>query len=196
MNHIGVSRRIASAEERSRLRRLVTESKGTFPGGFIVRTAAEGAPDDEIRADVEFLGRTWEKIRTQGRAAQGSRAAASRPQPRRAHPARLRQQRLHRHLDRQRRGVRQGRRVRQPLPAQAGQPRQALHQARAHLRGVRHPAGARQGAAAQGLAQVRRLHRHQPHRSAGGHRRQHRQVRRPRLARASKTPSSRPTSKP
>ena len=63
VNHIGVSRRIGSAEDRSRLRRLVTEAKGTFPGGFIVRTAADGATDDEIRADVEFLGRTWEKIR-------------------------------------------------------------------------------------------------------------------------------------
>ena len=66
VNHIGVSRRIASADERSRLRRLVTEAKGTFPGGFIVRTAAEGAPEDEIRADVEFLGRTWEKTLAQG----------------------------------------------------------------------------------------------------------------------------------
>jgi Rne/Rng family ribonuclease len=65
VNHIGVSRRINSAEERSRLRHLVTEAKGNFPGGFIVRTAADGAPDDEIRSDVEFLGRTWEKIRTQ-----------------------------------------------------------------------------------------------------------------------------------
>src|SRR5437588_7473826 len=65
VNHIGVSRRINSAEERSRLRHVVTEAKGTFPGGFIVRTAADGAPDEEIRSDVEFLGRTWEKIRTQ-----------------------------------------------------------------------------------------------------------------------------------
>jgi ribonuclease G len=65
VNHIGVSRRINSAEERSRLRHLVTEAKGNFPGGFIVRTAADGAPDDEIRSDVEFLGRTWEKILTQ-----------------------------------------------------------------------------------------------------------------------------------
>ena len=65
VNHIGVSRRIGSAEERARLRRIVTESKGTFPGGFIVRTAAEGAPEDEIRSDVEFLGRTWDKIRAQ-----------------------------------------------------------------------------------------------------------------------------------
>jgi ribonuclease G len=65
VNHIGVSRRINSPEERSRLRRLVSEAKGSFPGGFIVRTAADGAPDDEIRSDVEFLGRTWEKILAQ-----------------------------------------------------------------------------------------------------------------------------------
>jgi len=65
VNHIGVSRRINSAEERSRLRHVVTDAKGTFPGGFIVRTAADGAPEEEIRSDVEFLGRTWEKIRTQ-----------------------------------------------------------------------------------------------------------------------------------
>ena len=63
VDHIGVSRKIASAENRSRLRRLVGESKGTFPGGFIVRTAAANASDDEIRTDVEFLGRTWDEIR-------------------------------------------------------------------------------------------------------------------------------------
>ncbi|MGB6198754.1 MAG: Rne/Rng family ribonuclease, partial [Candidatus Acidiferrales bacterium] len=63
VDHIGVSRRIGSAEDRSRLRRLVSEAKGTYPGGFIVRTAAGGATDDEIRADVEFLGHTWDKIR-------------------------------------------------------------------------------------------------------------------------------------
>ena len=66
VDHIGVSRRIGSAEDRSRLRRVVTEAKGTFPGGFIVRTAAAGATDEEIRADVEFLGRTWDSIRTTG----------------------------------------------------------------------------------------------------------------------------------
>jgi Rne/Rng family ribonuclease len=63
VDHIGVSRRIGSAEDRSRLRRLVTEAKGTYPGGFIVRTAASEASDEEIRTDVEFLGRTWDTIR-------------------------------------------------------------------------------------------------------------------------------------
>jgi len=63
IDHIGVSRKIASAENRSRLRRLVGEARGAFPGGFIVRTAAGGATDDEIRTDIEFLGHTWNEIK-------------------------------------------------------------------------------------------------------------------------------------
>jgi Rne/Rng family ribonuclease len=63
IDHIGVSRKIASAENRSRLRRLVSEARGSYPGGFIVRTAAGGASDDEIRTDIEFLGKTWNEIK-------------------------------------------------------------------------------------------------------------------------------------
>src|SRR5258708_8905661 len=63
IDHIGVSRQIASAENRSRLRRLVGEARGAYPGGFIVRTAAGGASDDEIRTDIEFLGKTWNEIK-------------------------------------------------------------------------------------------------------------------------------------
>jgi Rne/Rng family ribonuclease len=63
IDHIGVSRKIASAENRSRLRRLVGEARGAYPGGFIVRTAAGGASDEEIRTDIEFLGKTWNEIK-------------------------------------------------------------------------------------------------------------------------------------
>ncbi len=63
VHHTGVSRKIISAENRSRLRRLVSEAGGAYPGGFIVRTAAGGATDDEIRADIEFLGKTWNEIK-------------------------------------------------------------------------------------------------------------------------------------
>ena len=62
VDHVGVSRKINTAEERSRLRRLVSEYKGSFPGGFIVRTAAGHVSDADIRADVEFLGKTWHEI--------------------------------------------------------------------------------------------------------------------------------------
>ena len=66
LDHTGVSRKIASAEERSRLRHLVNDAKGSFGGGFIVRTAASQAAEEEVRADVEFLTRTWAEIKARG----------------------------------------------------------------------------------------------------------------------------------
>jgi ribonuclease G len=63
LDHTGVSRKIASAEERARLRHLVSEAKGTGGGGFIVRTAAGGAAPEDVKADVEFLMRTWAEIK-------------------------------------------------------------------------------------------------------------------------------------
>ena len=66
LDHTGVSRKIASAEERSRLRHLVTEAKGAAGGGFIVRTAAAAASPDEVRADVHFLTKTWAEIKERG----------------------------------------------------------------------------------------------------------------------------------
>ncbi|HEY0192957.1 MAG TPA: Rne/Rng family ribonuclease [Kofleriaceae bacterium] len=58
---VGVSRRIGSDKERRRLRDLVNEvrPKGS---GFIVRTAAEDASDQELRDDVDFLARLWGEI--------------------------------------------------------------------------------------------------------------------------------------
>ncbi|MGE0546496.1 MAG: ribonuclease E/G [Kofleriaceae bacterium] len=58
---VGVSRRIGSDKERRRLRDLVNEvrPKGS---GFIVRTAAEDANDQELRDDVDFLARLWAQI--------------------------------------------------------------------------------------------------------------------------------------
>jgi len=56
LQHVGVSRKISSGEARARLRHLVTEYNTKFPGGFIVRTAAETASEEEVRADIEYLG--------------------------------------------------------------------------------------------------------------------------------------------
>ncbi|HWG58183.1 MAG TPA: Rne/Rng family ribonuclease [Candidatus Acidoferrales bacterium] len=63
LDHTGVSRKIASADDRARLRHLVNEAKGSAGGGFIVRTAAASAAPEEVRADVEFLTRTWSEIK-------------------------------------------------------------------------------------------------------------------------------------
>jgi ribonuclease G len=71
VQQIGVSRRIGSDAERRRLRKLVG-SVGHKSGGFIVRTAAEGAADQEIRDDVEYLVRLWSEIQRRDRAIKGA----------------------------------------------------------------------------------------------------------------------------
>jgi Rne/Rng family ribonuclease len=63
VTHVGVSRKIASDEERQRLKRILINERGEASGGFIVRTAAEGASEDELRADLRFLIHLWEEIR-------------------------------------------------------------------------------------------------------------------------------------
>jgi ribonuclease G len=61
VEHIGVSRRIREEKERRRLREIIQTIKPPS-GGFIVRTASEGAEPDEIRNDMEFLLRLWNNI--------------------------------------------------------------------------------------------------------------------------------------
>ncbi len=60
-NHVGVSQRIASEEEKERLRSLVAPYCDE-KGGFIIRTAAEGIGKQEIEQDADFLKRLWQKI--------------------------------------------------------------------------------------------------------------------------------------
>jgi ribonuclease G len=61
VDHIGISRRIRDEKERKRLREIIQMIKPPS-GGFIVRTASEGAESDEIRNDMEFLLRLWNNI--------------------------------------------------------------------------------------------------------------------------------------
>src|SRR5690606_12733508 len=52
---IGVSARIEDEDERARLREILEDVSTDGRGGWIVRTAAEGAPRDALRADLMFL---------------------------------------------------------------------------------------------------------------------------------------------
>jgi ribonuclease G len=63
VSHIGVSRKIASDEERQRLKRVLVSERGEASGGFIVRTAAEGASEEDLRADLRFLLHLWDEIK-------------------------------------------------------------------------------------------------------------------------------------
>jgi len=64
VNHTGVSRKIESDGERRRLKEILLSEKGDASGGFIVRTAAAGASEEELRSDLRFLLNLWADIKT------------------------------------------------------------------------------------------------------------------------------------
>ena len=62
IEHLGVSRKIESSNERARLRTLIQRIRqdDSIPsGGFIVRTAGIGISEEDLRNDALFLVRTW-----------------------------------------------------------------------------------------------------------------------------------------
>jgi ribonuclease G len=76
VEHVGVSRKIESDNERMRLRKLIQQLRAEEDvpsGGFIVRTAGIGVAERELREDVRYLVRTWLDIRA---AAEKSKPAA------------------------------------------------------------------------------------------------------------------------
>ncbi len=63
VNHNGVSRKISSDDERRRLKRIIASEHQTGQGGFIVRTAAASAGEEDLRADIRFLLNLWREIK-------------------------------------------------------------------------------------------------------------------------------------
>ena len=66
IEHLGVSRKIESASERSRLRvaiQKIRAEEDVPSGGFIVRTAGVGVPEQDLRQDARYLVRTWTDMR-------------------------------------------------------------------------------------------------------------------------------------
>src|SRR6267143_1394349 len=65
VDHIGVSRKIESREERSRLRGIVREFREAhgFTGGVIIRTAAGGRPKEDILGDLDSFHKIWTDMR-------------------------------------------------------------------------------------------------------------------------------------
>ncbi|MBC2770864.1 ribonuclease G [Pusillimonas minor] len=66
--HVGISQKIESEEERNALRERVTKlmPEGEA-GGFIVRTQAEGASDEELAADLSYLRILWGRIQAKAK---------------------------------------------------------------------------------------------------------------------------------
>ena len=62
-SHIGISQKIENEQEREALRNKVQSlQQPDDKGGFIVRTMAEDASDEDLKADVDYLRRTWSTI--------------------------------------------------------------------------------------------------------------------------------------
>ncbi len=64
MQSVGVSQKIEDEEERNRLRRILGSfaEESALPSGFIARTAAEGASEQALHHDMQFLQRLWQSI--------------------------------------------------------------------------------------------------------------------------------------
>ncbi|KPW87453.1 RNAse G [Pseudomonas congelans] len=64
--HVGISLKIEDEAERERLKKVVSDCVALEgikeSGGFILRTAAEGAGADEILMDIRYLRRLWDQI--------------------------------------------------------------------------------------------------------------------------------------
>ena len=75
VDHIGVSRKIESRDERSRLRGIVREFREAhgFTGGVIIRTAAGGRPKEDIVGDLDAFHTIWTEMRQRN---ESSRAPA------------------------------------------------------------------------------------------------------------------------
>jgi ribonuclease G len=73
VGHVGVSRKIESDAERRRLKEILLSERGEATGGFIVRTAASGASEEELRSDLRFLLNLWTDIKARS---EGSKSPA------------------------------------------------------------------------------------------------------------------------
>ena len=63
LDHVGVSARIEDEAERRRLRGLVRDLRAAdLPGGYIVRTAGDGASPEAVALDMQMLHRIWRAI--------------------------------------------------------------------------------------------------------------------------------------
>jgi ribonuclease G len=60
--HIGVSQRIENETEREALRNQLMKLLPDNAGGFIVRTHAEDATDEELQTDIQYLHMRWREI--------------------------------------------------------------------------------------------------------------------------------------
>ena len=66
---VGVSARIEDEAERARLKGIVAAVAGDSGHGYIVRTNAEGQPQEALAEDIAYLQRAWQQVERDSREA-------------------------------------------------------------------------------------------------------------------------------
>ncbi len=149
VDHVGVSRKIESREERARLRGIVREFREQhgFTGGVIIRTAASGRSKEDIVSDLTYFHQVWTEIRQKMEGRRPPALAVPGAEPGHQAAAGPADRRLFGGADRQRAGVPARDGARRADHAQPAAAREALHEGLPDPGGVRRPGGDRQGAA-------------------------------------------------
>ena len=173
---LGVSRRLDD-DERNRLKDIL-KRLNVKEGGVIVRTAAEGASEEDIERDLVFLQRLWKSIQAQGEDREGARArlpggrAAAARRPRSLH------RRLREGVHRRRAHAQAHRRLPEEDVAAHGRARRPLPREDAAHGVVRRRAGDQVDDRPARRPAVRRLSHLRLRRGVHRHRRQHGPLRR------------------
>ena len=64
--HVGVSQRIETEAERTRLTEFITNNEDAT-SGYIARTASDGAAESDLVRDIEILEKLWLSVESQGK---------------------------------------------------------------------------------------------------------------------------------
>ena len=124
-NKVSISQKIRSAEERKRLKRIASE---VLPNnyGVIIRTAAMGQQDEEIKHDILSLIERWKKVISGVRNSTRSRPDPQRREPNDHHHTRPAERFVQQHLHRRPGRLRRSARIHSHDRAGKGKNRQAL----------------------------------------------------------------------
>ena len=168
----GISRKITNAQDRSRLKAIAEELEVPEGMGVILRTAGASRTKAEIKRDFEYLLRMWETVRETTLASSAPTLVYEEGSLIKRAIRDLYAKDVEEIVVAGEAGYREAKRLHAPADAQPRQVRRALSRHPAGVRQGRRRGAARRDVLQPGDAEVGRLHRHQPDRGAGRHRRQ------------------------
>ena len=168
----GISRKITNANDRKRLKSAAQALELPEGMGLIIRTAGENRTKVEIKRDYEYLLRMWDTIRELTLKSNAPACVYEEGDLIKRAIRDLYNKDVSEIVVEGEDGYRQRQRLHAHADAEPCEEREALQGARAAFPAPAHRSPARRDVLADRNAEVGRLHRHQPDRSACRHRRE------------------------